>query len=112
MLATAKQAAENGSTAMTQALTPADFAPHLGKVFRADGHPQALIFVTLNDRPRPDWPTGMRPPFNLILRGDPGPVLPEGLYRFTVEDGPSFELHIMPVHTPSGDHQDYQIAFN
>lgn len=97
---------------MQQALTAVDFAPHVGKVFRADGHPQALTFVTLHNPERPDWPAGMRPPFNLLLRGEPSPVLPEGLYRFSIEDGPSFELYIMPIHTPSRDHQDYQIAFN
>lgn len=97
---------------MAQVLTAADFAPHLGKVFRAEGHPQALTFVTLNDRQRPDWPAGARTPFSLILRGEPSPVLPEGFYRFAVEHGPRFDLHIMPVHTPSRDDQDYQIAFN
>lgn len=97
---------------MDQVLTAADFAPHLGKVFRAEGQPQALTFVSLNDRLPPGWPSGMRPPFILTLRGAPSPVLPEGLYRFVIEDGPAFDLHIMPVHTPSRDYQDYQIAFN
>lgn len=97
---------------MDQVPTAADFAPHLGKVFRAEGHPFALKFVTLNDRPRPDWPADMRQPFILILRGESSPILAEGSYRFAIEDGPSFELYIMPVHTPSRDYQDYQIAFN
>lgn len=102
----------NGSTAMDQVLTAADFAPHLGKVFRAEGQPQALTFITLHEPKRADWPAGMRPPFTLILRGEPNPVLPEGLYRFAVEDGPNFDLYIIPIHTPSRDYQDYQIAFS
>lgn len=97
---------------MDQVLTAADFAPHLGKAFHVEGHPQPLTFVTLNDRARPDWPEGMRQPFILILRGEPGPVLPEGFHRISIEDGPSYELHIMPIHTPSREYQDYQIAFN
>jgi hypothetical protein len=97
---------------MDQVLTAADFAPHLGKVFHAEGQPHVLTFATLNDRVRPDWPAAMRAPFSLILRGPPDAVLPEGSYRFTIEDGPSFELHIMPIHTPSREYQDYQVAFN
>jgi hypothetical protein len=112
MLDPAQWPAGDGNISMDQVLTPADFAPHLGKVFRADGHPQALTFVTLIDRPPPGWPAGMRPPFSLILRSDPSPILPEGFYRFSIDDGPSFELHIMPVHTPSRAYQEYQIAFN
>ena len=97
---------------MDKVLTPADFAPHLGKVFRADGQPQALTFVSLDDRQRPGWPEDMRQPFSLILRGEPSPVLAEGFYHFTIQDGPGFDLYIMPIHTPSRAHQDYQIAFN
>jgi hypothetical protein len=39
-------------------------------------------------------------------------VLPEGLYTFDVENGPSFELYVMPIHTPARDRQDYQSSFN
>ena len=30
----------------------------------------------------------------------------------TFEDGASFDLHVIPVHTASRDHQDYQVVFN
>lgn len=92
--------------------TAADFAPHLGKAFRVDGHPHALTFVSLNGRPRPDWPAGMRQPFSLLLRGEPAPVLAEGLHRVVIDGGPSLELYIIPVHTPARQYQDYQIVFN
>ena len=36
----------------------------------------------------------------------------EGLYVLEVEDGPSFMLYVIPVHTPARDRQDYQAAFS
>ena len=35
-----------------------------------------------------------------------------GDVSITFEDGASFDLYIIPVHTPSRDHQDYQVVFN
>jgi hypothetical protein len=48
----------------------------------------------------------------LIFRGPAGDLLREGLYVLEVEGGPSFELYVIPVHTPARDRQDYQAAFN
>jgi hypothetical protein len=93
-------------------LTAEDFAPHLGKTFHPQGQPHVLTFVKLDSRDWPGWPADIRKPFSLILRSAPGAILAEGFYRFTVEDGPCFDLHIMPIHTPTREHQDYQVAFN
>ena len=53
-----------------------------------------------------------RAAFSLLLRGAPAPIAPEGMHRLTFEDGASFDLYLIPIHTPSRDHQDYQVVFN
>ena len=55
---------------------------------------------------------GLRAPFNLIFRGPAGDVLTEGMHMLALEDGVSFELYVIPVHTPMRDQQDYQSSFN
>ena len=51
-------------------------------------------------------------PFSLLLRGAPTPIVPEGMHRLTFADGASFELYLIPIHTPARGQQDYQIVFN
>ena len=99
---------------MAELLTPQDFAPHVEKVFRLRGGHHALTLVRIEHRQREDWELelGERDPFNLIFRGQPGDLLPEGLYTLDVEGGAAFELYIIPVHTPTRDRQNYQAAFN
>lgn len=53
-----------------------------------------------------------RQPFTLIFQGPPGAVLAEGYYRFERAGGQSTSFHIMPIHTPARDRQDYQAVFN
>ena len=53
-----------------------------------------------------------RQPFTLIFRGPPGTVLPEGHHRFELAGGQFTTFHIMPIHTPVRDRQDYQAVFN
>jgi hypothetical protein len=53
-----------------------------------------------------------RPPFTLIFSGPPGDVLGEGLYALELEDGPSFDLYVMPIRTPLLGRQDYQVVIN
>jgi hypothetical protein len=96
---------------MADMQTADDFAPYIGKTFRAEGRHHALTFVTLDARDHAPG-SAMRKPFTLILRGPHADVLPEGFYRFTIDAGPSFDLYIIPVHTAGRDHQDYQIVFN
>jgi hypothetical protein len=99
---------------MTEPLGPDHFRPHVDKVFRVNGTPHAFTLVRVDTRKREDWEheTGLREPFNLIFRGPAGDVMREGLYVLDVEGGPSFELYVMPIHTPARDRQDYQASFN
>ncbi len=94
---------------MTDAPRAEIFTPHVGKaVTLSDGQKLTLAAVDKRDAP------GGAPhaAFSLLLRGARSPVAPEGMHRLTLEDGASFDLYLIPIHTPSRDHQDYQIVFN
>jgi hypothetical protein len=96
---------------MTDAPDAASFAPYIGKtVSLPDGH--ALTLVAVDQRGAHAAETAMRAPFSLKLRGPPAPIVPEGMHRLVFGDGAEFELYLIPVHTPSRDHQDYQVVFN
>jgi hypothetical protein len=99
---------------MTERLTPEHFLPHVDKTFRVAGGRHALTLTRIDMRRLEDWETKVIPnqPFNLIFRGPPGDILAEGLHTLEVEHGPSFELYVMPIHTPAPDRQDYQASFN
>jgi hypothetical protein len=93
-------------------LSADDFKPYIGRKFRPAQTEFALTLATV-DRPEfSGWGAGMRQPFSLILRGPRHPVVPEGLYRIAIEDGPDLSLYLIPIFTAPQDHQDYQIVFN
>ena len=99
---------------MTALLKAEDFRPHLDKAFHVRAGRHALTLTRIEERKPEDWEIamGLREPFNLIFRGPPADVLPEGLYTLEVESGPAFELYVIPIHTPARDRQNYQAAFN
>ncbi len=79
------------------------FKRQIGMVFQPQGADVALALVKLE-------PQAIG--FILMFQGPAKPLLPEGLYDFTVEDGTACMFHIMPIHTPVPGHQDYQAVFN
>jgi hypothetical protein len=94
---------------MIEHLSAEDFLPHVDKAFAVKNGRHALVLTRVEQPRLGDRGEGeFRAPFLLIFRGPPGDVLPEGLYTFDVENGPSFELYVMPIHTPARDRQDYQ----
>jgi hypothetical protein len=99
---------------MAEELTPEHFKPHLHTTFRIKNGRHALTLTAVEQRRREEWELdmGFREPFNLIFRGPPGDVLPQGLYVMEVENGPEFELYVIPIHTPARDRQNYQASFN
>ena len=99
---------------MSELLISDDFRPHVNKVFRVRGGHHALTLIRIDERRREaeELTFGPRDPFNLIFRGPPGDLLPEGLYTLDVEDGPPFELYVIPIHTAVRDRQNYQAPFN
>jgi hypothetical protein len=99
---------------MSKDLTADDFLPHVNKTFRVRGGHHALTLARVEGPAggSAQSPSGIRQPFNLIFSGPPRDVLEEGLYTVDVENGPQFELHIIPIYTPARDRQDYRAAFN
>ena len=93
---------------MTDTPTAATFTPYVGLTVSLPNGQQ----LTLEAIDQHDAPAGMRAPFSLLLRGPATPVVPEGMHRLVFDGGASFELYLIPVHTPSRDRQDYQIVFN
>ena len=98
---------------MVETLHHEDFAPHVNKAVRFRGWGGTLRLASIRLAPEgSDAPELMRPPFAVIFHGPRHEILPEGLYVADIEDGPSFEFYIAPVHTPAPDRQDYQAVFN
>lgn len=97
---------------MTEPLTAQHFLPHVDKTFSVTGGRHALTLTSVDAGPAVPPETGLRQPFNVIFRGPPGDVLAEGMYTLAAEGGPSFDLYVIPIHTPDGTRQDYQAAFN
>jgi hypothetical protein len=96
---------------MSDAINAETFAPYVGRpTSLANGHALTLVAVHLHRSPRPN--TGSATSFSLLLRGAASPIVSEGLHRLAFEDGASFELYLIPIHTPSREHQDYQVVFN
>ena len=97
---------------MTSSPQHTDFAPHLNKQFRFEGHHHALRLAAVDVSVRPHAPELTRKPFTLIFHGPKQEVMPEGMYAVEVENGPRFELYVMPILTREPDRQDYQAVFN
>jgi uncharacterized protein DUF6916 len=93
-------------------LTADDFTAYLEAVFQPAGTDLGLRLIRINQHEFPGWQGASRRPFSLILRGPPAPVLPEGLHRMAIADGPILPLYVIPILTAGRNHQDYQIVFN
>ena len=94
---------------MADTITAELFTPHIGKaVSLPDG--RTLTLTTIDQRE--SGASGAPRAFTLLLRGPPDRIVPEGLHCLTLEGGASFDLYLIPIHTPSRDRQDYQIIFN
>jgi hypothetical protein len=95
------------------ALTADTFSPHLGASFQIEGgrHVLALSEVDRLENPpghgNPDFQ-----PFALIFSGPPGDVLAEGMHTIAHADGATYDLYLIPIHTPAPGRQDYQAIFN
>ena len=93
--------------------TADSFTPHVGASFRVEGGGQVLslneieLFKPEPGHGRPDFQ-----PFVLIFSGPPGDVLAEGMHTMKVEDGTTYDLYLIPIHTPEPGRQNYQALFN
>ena len=96
---------------MSDAIDAETFAPYIGRAGSlANGQALTLVAVDLHRSPPPNAALGTS--FSLILRGAATPIVSEGLHRLAFEGSASFELYLIPIHTTSRDHQDYQVVFN
>jgi hypothetical protein len=96
---------------MTDAISAESFTPHIGAAVSLLNGPK-LTLVAVDERSSRAPGLVERAAFSLILRGAPAPIVPEGMHRLVLEGGASFDLYLIPIHTASRDHQDYQIVFN
>jgi hypothetical protein len=96
---------------MTDAISFATFAPYIGAAVSLLDGPKLTLVAVEQPKAHATVPAP-HAAFSLILRGAPAPMVPEGMHRLILEGGPSFDLYLIPIHTPSRDHQDYQIVFN
>jgi hypothetical protein len=94
-------------------LTIEHFKPHVGKTVRFKGTPHAFVLDRIEGDSSPPPPGYARAPFLLIFRGaSKSDVMGVGMYECEFDSGPTYSLHVMPVHTPRPDCQEYQSAFN
>jgi hypothetical protein len=97
-------------------LTADTFVPHVGASFRVEGgrHVLSLSEIErLENQPGHGDPAYR--PFTLIFSGPPSDLLAEGMHTLTPESGAgetTYELYLIPVHTPTPGRQDYQAVFN
>lgn len=95
---------------MTEPLTVEDFSPHVGEVFAIVGREDQLTLAAAEPGRAPGG--AVRQPFILFFRSPRERMLPEGLYEFESAGGRRFDLYVMPIITPPGAEQDYQVVFN
>jgi hypothetical protein len=94
-------------------LTIDHFRPHEGKSVRFKGTPYVFVLDHVEDGTAPIPPGGQRGPFLVIFRGSSKTdVMQAGMYDCEIEGGPTYSLHVMPIHTAERDRQDYQSVFN
>jgi hypothetical protein len=97
---------------MTILSKPQDFAPFIGKRFECENQHVVLQLASIDVKPPYVLGGAQRTPFLLIFHGPVGDVLPEGMFRVHIEDGPVTDIYIMPIHTVAPGRQEYQAVFN
>jgi len=94
-------------------LTVEHFRPHLGKTVRFKGTPYAFLLDRVEGEGGPPPAGYLRAPFVVIFRGPTkAEVMQAGIYECEIDGGPTYSLHVMPIHTSARDCQEYQSAFN
>ena len=97
---------------MDEPLTLEFFTPYVGQRCEMEGYSVPLVLASATPHPRSAAPGSVRVPFSLIFEGPPNEVVPQGLHRVAIQDGPVVEIYVLPIHTIGRDRQDYQATFN
>ena len=92
-------------------LTVEDFKPYEGRTVRLKDFDFTLKLSAVEGGDGPLQPGSTRAPFLLVLSGPKQPLVRPGSYMCDIEDGPSYELFLLPIHTAAADRQDYQSVF-
>ena len=94
-------------------LTIEHFKPYTGKTVRFKGIPYAFVLDRVEGNGGPPPAGYLRAPFVVIFRGpSKSDVMRAGMYECEIDGGPTYSLHVSPIHTARADSQDYQAAFN
>jgi uncharacterized protein DUF6916 len=57
--------------------------------------------------------TAKREPFILIFRAPKErEYMPEGMHECEFDGGPTYQIYVLPTHTPEPEWQEYQAIFN
>jgi hypothetical protein len=97
---------------MAEFLEVHHFEPLVGKIVRFKGTRFAMPLTTII-RGQKFLATAKRDPFILIFRAPKEREhMPEGTYECEFEDGPTYNIYVLPTHTPEPEWQDYQAIFN
>lgn len=92
--------------------TAEDFLPFVGGLLRVEATPEAieLTLESVDRRRKEDWMP--REPFSLLLSTPRDVLVSEGLYCLQPTGGRAFDLYMMPIASPPGDRQFYQVVVN
>jgi hypothetical protein len=97
---------------MSEFLEIHHFQPLVGKTVRFKGTPFAMELRRIVASEK-FLATAKRDPFILIFRAPKTDVyMTEGYYECEFEDGPTYQIYVLPTHTPEPEWQDYQAIFN
>jgi hypothetical protein len=98
---------------MDEILTIEHFKLHIGKAVLFKGTPIILTIDRVEGDAGPPPAGYVRTPFVVIFKGSSeAGVMAAGSYDCEIEDGPTYNLFVNPIHTPERSKQEYQSAFN
>lgn len=98
---------------MLETFTCATFEPHLGDLFRlgaGDGQGADLVLIEAAVLPT-SAADRLRPPFSIIFRGPPGPLISQGIHRLEHTGIGTFDLFLVPI-GPDADGMRYEAVFS
>jgi hypothetical protein len=97
---------------MAEFLEVHHFEPLVGKTVTFKGTRFAMPLVRII-KGQKFMAAAKRDPFILIFRAPKEREhMPEGTYTCEFEDGPTYNIYVLPTHTPEPEWQDYQAIFN
>lgn len=98
---------------MDEILKRDHFTPHIGKTVHFKGTLYAFVLDRVEGEGGTPPQGYVRMPFVVIFRGvSKTDVMKGGVYDCDIAGGPTYSMHVAPMHTPAPDRQEYQAVFN